>query len=131
MKRCSKCGSEKALTEFYMNGEYRRPECKQCTLSRTRAAQPRRTEYQKAWRAENRERVRELNRLSRSRHGDKHAVRKLTEAAMQSGRLVRPDHCSECLTRGHVDAHHPNYGKPLDVTWLCKKCHGKKHRSAA
>lgn len=49
------------------------------------------------------------------------AVRK----AIVSGALVRPDACSVCLRSRRIDAHHPDYSKPLEVIWVCRSCHAK------
>lgn len=47
--------------------------------------------------------------------------------ALKSGRLVRADACEKC-GHGTVEAHHEDYSKPLDVNWLCRKCHKAIHR---
>ncbi len=38
-----------------------------------------------------------------------------------------------CETCGSPDAemHHPDYGLPLAVVWLCRTCHEALHREAA
>jgi DNA-directed RNA polymerase subunit H (RpoH/RPB5) len=41
--------------------------------------------------------------------------------AIKSGRLTRLP-CVECGDPV-TDAHHPDYAKPLDVVWLCRKHH--------
>jgi hypothetical protein len=49
------------------------------------------------------------------------------------GELVRPSHCNRCGKadvkasdgRSTIHAHHNDYSKPLDVEWLCAKCHAK------
>jgi len=40
-----------------------------------------------------------------------------------SGRILKPAKCSACLELKMVEGHHIDYSKPLDVMWLCKKCH--------
>lgn len=52
--------------------------------------------------------------------------------AIKSGLLIRPDYCESCglnpglgrdgraLIHAH---HHRGYGAPLDVQWLCARCH--------
>lgn len=48
------------------------------------------------------------------------------EAALKSGELVCPPACQACWkTYDQLEAHHDDYYKPLDVQWLCKKCHAK------
>ncbi|MFC3631443.1 hypothetical protein ACFOM8_18590 [Paracoccus angustae] len=34
--------------------------------------------------------------------------------------------CEVCGRDG-VDAHHARYDEPLDVRWLCRRCHVKLH----
>jgi hypothetical protein len=49
--------------------------------------------------------------------------------AIKQGKLVRPDACSRCGgTAKRIEAHHADYGKPLDIQWLCSGCHAKPKR---
>lgn len=52
------------------------------------------------------------------------------QSAVNSGDLVRPETCERCGKEGPVVAHHSDYSKPLDVRWLCHKCHKLEHRLA-
>lgn len=54
------------------------------------------------------------------------ARRKLTHAVW-SGKVTRPDTCERCGRKGHVDGHHTDYSKPLEVEWLCRSCHMSHH----
>jgi len=56
-------------------------------------------------------------------------VRKLTAKAIREGVLVRSKCCDLCNDQGKIQAHHIDYGKPIDITWLCTKCHAKVHSS--
>jgi hypothetical protein len=47
--------------------------------------------------------------------------------AIKMGRLVRPCMCSRCGGDDRIQAHHPDYSKPLDVEWLCLACHRTLH----
>ena len=51
----------------------------------------------------------------------------IVREALKRGRLVRPSTCAECGREAKLDGHHADYSKPLDVTWLCRKCHLKRH----
>lgn len=66
----------------------------------------------------------------RERFPERESARAAVKRALKQKKLVRPSRCSECNKRTFVEAHHPNYKKPLDVMWLCKKCHGSIHRGA-
>jgi hypothetical protein len=44
--------------------------------------------------------------------------------AIKDGRLERPDACSNCGDRWcRIHGHHEDYDKPLEVMWLCSRCH--------
>jgi hypothetical protein len=53
-----------------------------------------------------------------------HAV---VSAALRNGSLVRPAACSACSKACKPQAHHDDYGKPLEVRWLCVGCHVRHH----
>ena len=59
----------------------------------------------------------------------------ITERAIESGLLKRPGVCETCKQpnvfkdgRSGIQAHHCDYNKPLEVMWLCQKCHHKWHK---
>jgi hypothetical protein len=55
-------------------------------------------------------------------------VRQSTQIAIKKGLLVKPSCCELCKENHHdIDAHHVDYGRPLNVAWLCPSCHGKAH----
>jgi hypothetical protein len=61
--------------------------------------------------------------LKKRRH-----VRKLVTSALKKGKLCRPKYCELCFAEEtHIEAHHVDYGRPLAVHWLCKKCHMIAH----
>lgn len=60
-------------------------------------------------------------------NADKKAARAALQGAVKAGRIARPSHCPQCGNDKHVEAHHDDYTKPLDVEWLCRKCHRKHH----
>jgi len=49
--------------------------------------------------------------------------------AVMNGILIRPKRCPKCLSsKDRIQAHHHDYSKPLEIEWLCSRCHGKEHR---
>ncbi|EYD75853.1 hypothetical protein Rumeso_02635 [Rubellimicrobium mesophilum DSM 19309] len=49
--------------------------------------------------------------------------------ALESGRrrgLIQPQPCSVC-GEAKAEAHHDDYSRPLDVTWLCRRHHKQLH----
>lgn len=58
---------------------------------------------------------------------EKVAAHNAVNHAIESGRLVRQP-CEVCGAEpGH--GHHDDYSKPLDVRWLCARCHAATHRA--
>jgi len=52
--------------------------------------------------------------------------RKKTQEAIEAGVLVKGP-CEICETRDRIEAHHPDYSKPLVISWLCKSHHAAWH----
>lgn len=50
-------------------------------------------------------------------------------AAVRSGELIKPTHCERCNKKRKLHGHHEDYTKPLDVNWVCYKCHHKYYHS--
>lgn len=57
------------------------------------------------------------------------------EKAIKAG-LLKPKSCEVCGDKGvfkdgrsSIQAHHDNYNKPLEVRWLCQRCHHEWHKN--
>lgn len=71
----------------------------------------------------------------KGRSADDHA-QNMVEYALRKGVLTRPTNCSKCGESGtfkdgrsRIQAHHDDYNKPLEVRWLCQKCHHEWHKT--
>jgi len=102
------------------------------------------------WKLANPERVREMESSWRKSHPDrmriivkgvtkrlkindpdyslKRTCRSKLNNELRSGRVVKPNTCSSCFVVGLITAHHEDYTKPLQVDWLCPKCHKRLHQ---
>lgn len=59
----------------------------------------------------------------------------ILEKAVLYGKLHNPETCESCGSvdrfkdgRTAIQGHHDDYNKPLDVRWLCQKCHHEWHK---
>lgn len=60
-------------------------------------------------------------------HRRKRLSNALLNNRIRSGDIKRPGKCSACGAECQPEAHHNDYSRPLDVEWLCRKCHQKRH----
>lgn len=62
---------------------------------------------------------------------EKGLARHLAFVALQEGFLVRPEACEGCGAKPDykLHGHHRDYRRPVDVEWLCRACHGQRHRA--
>ena len=49
--------------------------------------------------------------------------------AVYAGEVARGS-CAHCGTTSRIEAHHPDYSKPLDVVWLCRFHHRELHNKS-
>jgi hypothetical protein len=59
----------------------------------------------------------------------KNLARRQITQAIRKNLITKSCKCELCDEVGRTSAHHKDYGKPLEVLWLCDGCHGKVHRS--
>ncbi len=56
-------------------------------------------------------------------------ARQFLRNALRRKELNKANFCDDCGKRNsHIQGHHENYSKPLEVIWLCPLCHGKRHQ---
>ncbi len=136
LKTCFKCGKDKPLDEFYVHKQMadgHLGKCRECTKRdvaeryRDPLARKRITEYErKRFHFPNRKSNRmSYQRKMRKIHHDKYIARNAVGNAVRDARLT-PKPCEVC---GDTDAqaHHRDYDKPLEVSWLCFQHHREEH----
>lgn len=65
-----------------------------------------------------------------SQSSEKRAAHVILGNAVRKGLIAKPDFCSKCKKNEvsrRIHAHHHDYTKPIDVTWLCAQCHKDEH----
>lgn len=139
-KVCSKCLQNKPITEFYRNKDKVRPDCKSCVKDRVAnyrnsdEGKSKIKQYNES--PKGKERMRRFDKSEKRRilrknavkNKFKIAVRNKLQYAVKSGKIIKPERCSICNTKDIIHGHHDDYNKPLDVIWVCKKCHDNIHK---
>ena len=137
-KVCKQCGEQKELAEYYRrsataDGYFGK--CKVCVSgdAKTRRQDPERRDKVLIQDMQAHRRWRQANPIKlaedtlRYQRNNKEKVRAWQMVARN---LEAPDACSECGSTFHIQAHHDDYSKPLDVRWLCAACHKQHHAKA-
>jgi len=132
---------EKAKIEYYLNYEKRREQSKKsyekhkeeiakrrAEKRRTKEAREKNRNRQREWQRENVTKAGRVTSEWKKKNPQKSAAHALVCWATKTGILKRSDVCEECGIKCKTQGHHEDYMKPMDVIWVCKDCHSKKHR---
>ena len=140
---CRTCGQEFMLRPWHLrNRDYR---CQPCRTEQTRRWREKNLahlrQYDRAWKDANPDKrlAQEQRRKPQKTeyyhwywrtHPHRVLARNKTKEAVKSGKLVRQP-CASCGNPKSQGHHHAGYDKPLEVTWLCQRCHAKEHLKSA
>ena len=114
MKTCTKCKTKKPLQDYNKSTKSKdghQSWCRSC--SNVASKEEARLNPDKV-----------LARIKKSqlKYPERKRAGNMVNNAVRDGRLTKqPCHCGETRVQGH----HEDYSKPLDVEWLCIKCHSK------
>lgn len=122
MKTCSRCKQSKPYDDFYPDRRRKdghRCYCRGCT----REMHQERVNRGLVKRGPRRPRTGAHSRDWRERRPGATRAHNVVAWALKTGKLVRPERCSRCERGGRIEAHHESYDRPLEVEWLCARCH--------
>lgn len=150
MKVCRDCNQEKPITEFYkhakmLDGHLNKCiECVKARVSKHRKANlekvreydkqrsllPHRVEARKKYQNTEEGKVAKKRAIQsyHKRYPLKYAAHVVTSNYIRDGKLKPSEACSICNSKELIEAHHDDYTKPLEVRWLCIKCHKEWHK---
>lgn len=80
------------------------------------------------WAQKNREKKRAYTEKWRKSNLPQKAANAYLLRYIKKGVMTRSKICSDCLKECKTEAHHQDYTKPLEIIWLCRRCHMKLHR---
>lgn len=129
-KMCFKCGRVLSISMFYRHsqmGDGHLNKCKECTVLDTRRH---REKHGDKIRAYDRSRSSGRHKVKfEGRHPIKKAAQTMLGNAVKYGKIVKPPFCVRCWATGKIHGHHRDYSRPLDVIWLCPRCHAAEHKT--
>lgn len=136
-KPCFKCEQIKPLSEFYTHPKMKDGylnKCKTCVKSYTAKwyndtfEARRKYEIERFKRPLRKSAIKQYQQKRRKAFPEKDKARNAVSNAIRDGKLSRCP-CVKCGD-SKSQAHHNDYSKPLDVIWLCFKCHRLEHGQA-
>ena len=144
MPICKQCKKTKLVNSFYSSNKSR---CKECVCLNVRTHREGKAEHYNQYDRERSllpHRVKAREDYAKTdagikagekakarwikRHPAERAAHIILGNAVRDGKIDKPNSCSLCDTGGRIHGHHDDYTKPLDVKWLCSKCHKKTHK---
>jgi len=151
MKKCKSCNKTKDISLFGKNRTYKDghdSKCKDCRYELVKAYRStergresargtvrRYHQSQKGKAAKRKYEVSDKGRENRrfdsikhkNRYPEKKRAREIAYYAIKSGKIA----AASCVVCGNdrAHAHHENYNKPLELTWLCVKHHSERHKN--
>lgn len=135
MKTCSACKIEKSLSDFpktKLERDGHSYRCKECSRESVRKSKAKADYREQNRRYDSKpERRAALNKrrdAHRCAHPERFSAMQEVHRALRSGNLQK----QPCIVCGidRVDAHHPDYTKPLSVVWLCRSHHMQSHAAS-
>ena len=66
---------------------------------------------------------------SKAKYPEKNKAREILKYAIKKGEIIRPNICPKCKKKKKIEGHHEDYSKPLEVEWVCRKCHNLIHKN--
>lgn len=150
MKQCKKCKEIKELNEFYKHPQMKDGHiniCIKCKRKEQINIRNNNLEYYQNY-DKNRPNKEERNKLQkeyaatekgkevksraiknyRENNPIKYKAHGAVNNAIRDGKLIKPKNCETCNIECKPHGHHDDYTKPLEVRWLCDKCHKKWHK---
>jgi ribosomal protein S27AE len=150
MKVCRECNKEKPLSDFYKHpkmADGHLNKCSECVKARVakhrevnlekvreydkkRSVLPHRVQARKDYLQTEQGKATRKRAIEsyRERYPLKRAAHIITRNAVRDGKLKPAKSCSVCGSKKLIEGHHDDYTKPLEVRWLCNKCHRAWHR---
>ncbi len=128
VKTCFKCGQDRPLDEFYKHSQMADGHLGKCKFCCRAYTVQYRQDHLQAVRQYDRDHAnlphRRLLRAvisRRWRQADKRRIRAHNAAIRHYPDA--PETCQMCGLGKRLERHHPDYGLPLLIMWLCKPCH--------
>ena len=133
MKVCSTCGKEKPKSEFQKRKASKdglTASCQSCLKERDAKRYQKERELRlarhKSYLATPEGKA--AHRRATDKWKDANKVRRAAQIILNNAIKYKTIERQPCLVCGeHAEAHHPDYSRPLDVVWLCKKHHQEVH----
>lgn len=130
-RACKECGEAKPLRDFYLNKGAPMGKCKECVklaVKTRRLVDPgvRAYDRDRAKLPHRRANAVRISKQWRARNPLAYQAHTIVGNALRDGKIERCA-CAICAATENVHAHHKDYAKPLDVTWLCARCHLRLH----
>lgn len=143
MKFCKQCNAKKPCSDFSINkknGDGLYTYCKVCARKnnivygqlyrKSEHGRRVRAKCDKNYSKTSKGKItrRNATKIFREKHPDRYLCHTKVGTGLKNGSVTRPYKCDHCERETTLEAHHSNYSKPLDITWVCKNCHLKLHK---